>query len=508
MKQSSARGKPLESLVERQGVSILALVSVTLLPLIFAFDVSQPEDIVFSVLYVAPIVLTLMVGLPRTTYLVFVVTSVATVAAAVLGSSPTQPTAEVVNRALALIAQTLAAAVVIQQLQLRERDDETAHIKDEHFTRAGPALVETALGAARATILALPDAAFILDAAGTIVDANTAAATLLSMPITAFKGERWDDVSEAFTLSLPTTTLERGDLFVAGWPSNGPATIAGEFVVGQRMDVERFHCRVSAVTIFERGQVAGGVVIATDISNIHAREQLKDEFVSMATHELRTPISTLRGYAQLAELGATRAGEQDVAASAAKIVRQADRLTRLVEDLLDVSRIQTGRMQLSIGEMPIVKAACDAIEQQRAAHPDREIHFERVGSLESVQADAHRIEQVLTNLLDNALKYSPDGGPVHVRVVGAPTEVSFTVTDCGVGIPLDEQGQLFQQYYRAKSGANRFSGLGVGLYISYRIVSEHGGRMWVVSEAAGGSTFGFALPIDHASKSRDSAPAL
>jgi signal transduction histidine kinase len=215
----------------------------------------------------------------------------------------------------------------------------------------------------------------------------------------------------------------------------------------------------------------------------------------MATHELRTPISTLRGYAQLTESAAVRAGVPDIAATAGKIVRQSDRLNRLVADLLDVSRIHSGHIELRRSDVPISSTVSDAVEHQRALHPDRAFELDIRSSAALVHADGHRVEQVMTNLLDNAVKYSPDGGDIVVRVDAASDHVRVSVADCGIGIPREEQDRLFQRFYRAKSGSSHFSGLGVGSYISYRIVREHGGRIWVESSGEGGSTFIFTLPV-------------
>jgi signal transduction histidine kinase len=251
----------------------------------------------------------------------------------------------------------------------------------------------------------------------------------------------------------------------------------------------------TAAALLEGGEVSGGLVIARDITANRARERQKDEFVSMATHELRSPISTLRGYAQIAESAAARAGAPEIATTATKIVRQSDRLTRLVTDLLDVSRIHSGHIELRASDVRIASMVSDAVEHQRAVHPDRAFVVDIRAAAKNIHADGSRLEQVMTNLLDNAVKYSPDGGDVSVCVSDAGDCVLISIRDQGIGIPAEEQDRLFQRFYRAKSGSSRFSGLGVGLYISYRIVREHGGRMWVESGDEGGSTFNFTLPI-------------
>jgi signal transduction histidine kinase len=239
------------------------------------------------------------------------------------------------------------------------------------------------------------------------------------------------------------------------------------------------------------------LVIIRDITASRVRERQKDDLVSMAAHELRSPLSTLRGYAQLVEHDASAAGVPRLATAAGKIMRQADRTTALVADLLDVSRIQSGHMELRLADARMLSVILDAVEQQHAVHPDRDIQVEDCYVDEVVHVDAQRLGQVLANLLDNAIKYSAETTPVRVRLFGSLTEIKVTVTDEGIGIPVAEQGHLFQSFYRTKSGVSHRSGLGVGLFISNQVVRQHGGHMWLRSAESRGSEFGFSLPVKH-----------
>jgi signal transduction histidine kinase len=197
----------------------------------------------------------------------------------------------------------------------------------------------------------------------------------------------------------------------------------------------------------------------------------------------------------MAQAVAARAAMPEVAAVGGRMVRQVDRLDRLVADLADVSHIWTGEMQLRGEMLDPAWLVREVVEQQRVANPNRRIELLCEGSIPLLDADSQRLEQVLGNLLENAIKYSPDGGPVRAQLWYEASEVHLTVTDEGIGIPLGEQARLFERFYRGGSSAKRFDGLGAGLYISRRIIEGHGGRMWVESTPGQGSTFGFALPL-------------
>ena len=352
-----------------------------------------------------------------------------------------------------------------------------------------------------AALHALLDPVFLLNAVGTVVAANESAVQWLGALGACYIGLPWQQIAGQLRVTYPdgrplAPLAQPSELMP--WPSSGPFAVQTEVWLHRDQSDVPDRIMVSAAVERRHGVVTGALVLCRDVTSFAGHEREKDEFVCMATHELKTPISTLRGYAQMAEARANRLDAPDVAMSISKIIRQADRLTRLVADLLDVSRIHTGHIDLRIAETDVVRIVREAVEHQRAVHPGRCFQFDYNVAVAVVHADGSRVEQVLTNLLDNAVKYSPEGGPVFALLEVGADEVLVAVTDRGIGIPVEEQGQLFQRFYRAKSGAHRVSGLGVGLYISYRIILEHGGRMWVRSNEEGGTTFGFTLPLRYA----------
>jgi signal transduction histidine kinase len=229
-----------------------------------------------------------------------------------------------------------------------------------------------------------------------------------------------------------------------------------------------------------------------------AAVRLRDVFLSVAAHELKTPLTSLFGNAQLLQRRAERDGM--VAGPGMKaigvIVEQARRLNKMVLALLDVSRIETGR--LSIEHEPVdlcmlARRVVDEVQPSLAKHTV-ECHMP-AGAL-IVEGDEARLEQVLQNLMANAIKYSPRGGPVVVRVERSQDQARMAVTDVGIGIPAHDQPHLFQRFYRASNADTQYiSGMGIGLYVAKEIVAQHGGTVEVDSSESAGSTFAVCLPL-------------
>ena len=232
----------------------------------------------------------------------------------------------------------------------------------------------------------------------------------------------------------------------------------------------------------------------------HEAVRLRDQFVAIASHELRTPVTSIRGYAQLLERQAAQGALDTVRASrhAGQIVMQATRLAALISDLLDASRFQQGRLNLSLEPCDLTALADEALAAFRTAPERTPQHILRfIGPSPVVgQWDRARLDQVLTNLLANALKYSPAGGEVCVEVRAAHGEQAMLiVNDQGLGIPSAEQAQLFQPFVRGTLSHGQVGGTGLGLYIVRQIVEGHGGTIAVASMPGRGTTFTVALPL-------------
>ncbi len=236
------------------------------------------------------------------------------------------------------------------------------------------------------------------------------------------------------------------------------------------------------------GEMGGVSAIIRDIGERREIERLQREFLAMATHELRNPLTGIKGNAQLMRRRATYS-ERAVDA----IVAQADRLERLVDDLLLASQIEADRLDLVTEETDLVAEARAAADAWGVA--ETSIRVEAPVESIVVLADRRRLGQVFANLLENAIKYSRDGGEIVVSVGRKEDEARVAFVDRGVGIPPESLPRLFDRFYRAPGAAGQAPGLGLGLYISRRIADDHGGRIEVESELGRGSTFTVVLPL-------------
>lgn len=225
-------------------------------------------------------------------------------------------------------------------------------------------------------------------------------------------------------------------------------------------------------------------------------ESKKDEFISIASHELNTPLTSLKGYLQLAERTLKSGDFEKSGVYLAQTKSQSDKLHRLVGDLLDSTKIQAGRLNLVYSRFDFESFLQSTIDIIHQSYPGRKIA--KLGLVEQqVYADQVRLEQVLINYLTNAIKYAPDADQVFLEVnLLSGSRIEVRVKDQGMGIPIDKQARLFDKFYRAEEALNHFQGLGMGLYICAEIVKQHHGEYGVESEPGKGSSFYFRIPIN------------
>jgi len=246
------------------------------------------------------------------------------------------------------------------------------------------------------------------------------------------------------------------------------------------------------------GAIAGAVVLLHDVSEWRRVERMRSDFVANVSHELRTPITALKGFTETLLDGALE--DRDTARQFVQIMKdEADRLGRLVEDLLDLSRIEAKRADLREAEIAveaIMQKVTDAFSGQ-AAEVDVKLTciVPAVQSVLYVMADGDRVQQVLINLINNALQFTPSGGAITVSAKPDGDRVVFSVQDTGVGIPAADIGRVFERFYRVdKTRSRQSGGTGLGLAIVKHIVESHGGHVGVQSEVGQGSRFFFDLP--------------
>ncbi|MCP9753427.1 PAS domain S-box protein [Ferruginibacter sp. HRS2-29] len=241
----------------------------------------------------------------------------------------------------------------------------------------------------------------------------------------------------------------------------------------------------------EDDRITMWVGTSTDIDEIKKHEQQKNDFIKMANHELKTPVTTIKGYVQL--LMKTHANSEDALAT---VDKQVTKLTNLVSDLLDVTKIERGSLPLNKESFLLNDLIKDTIMDMEAASKSHRIIFERDLKV-PVNADRERISQVLLNLFTNAFKYSPKADEVLVRLEKDENNMAVvSIKDYGIGIAEEDQGKIFERFYRVSGKDEKtFPGFGIGLFIVNEIMSLHEGKLWVKSEKDKGSTFYFSLPI-------------
>ena len=244
------------------------------------------------------------------------------------------------------------------------------------------------------------------------------------------------------------------------------------------------------------GRVSGAVAVFQDISRAKEAEQLKDEFISLVSHELRTPLTSIKGAARTLLRHYGSLDEDTRHELLMDVDEEADRLYRLVENLLDFSRAEAGVLRLATEPVQMGKLSARVVAEVSNHFPRHRFVLSFPPDLPPAEADPLRVEQVLRNLLDNAAKYSPDGAEIQVSGTLSDGCLVVSVRDQGVGIAPEYQQQVFGRFQRGPDASTgRSQGVGLGLAICRRLVEAHGGRIWVESRPGAGSTFHFTLPL-------------
>jgi PAS domain S-box-containing protein len=240
--------------------------------------------------------------------------------------------------------------------------------------------------------------------------------------------------------------------------------------------------------------VASQAAVAIDNSRLFEEvkdlSNKKDEFIALASHELKTPLTSMSGFLQILE---RMVPDGSAKSFAEKALKQLAKLNELVNDLFDISKIQAGKLQLNFEPFDLSDLLDEITDTFEQTHPLYNLKMAADGEL-LVSGDKMRLEQVLTNLLGNAVKYAPNAREVSMIAIRTGNEIRISVKDQGPGILPENQQHIFSQFYRVKEQERKTSGLGLGLYISKDIIDRHGGRIWVESTPGHGATFTFSLP--------------
>lgn len=223
-------------------------------------------------------------------------------------------------------------------------------------------------------------------------------------------------------------------------------------------------------------------------------ERKKDEFISIASHELKTPLTSVKGYMQLLERSIDKGDSDTVKKHLGKAQIQLEKLNELIADLLDISKIESGKLKFNKKNFSIDELLDNVVDIIHQSNP--EFRIIRNGKISpQIYADEMRIEQVIINFLTNAIKYSPGTTEVHINLAQQGDRIYLGVKDFGIGIDAEQQKSVFDKFYRVEETAIHFQGLGIGLYISAEIIRRHGGEVGVKSKLNEGSEFYFILPV-------------
>lgn len=250
----------------------------------------------------------------------------------------------------------------------------------------------------------------------------------------------------------------------------------------------------------DNGKPIRMVGVNIDITQRKAFERQKDDFLGIASHELKTPVTSIKAYTQVLESIFRKKGDEKAANQLAKMDMQVDKLTNLIADLLDVTKIQSGKLLFHEEVFALNELVNEVVEEiQRTT--DNHAIIKKIAEDRKIFGDRERIGQVITNLITNAIKYSPRADKIIVHTQTDDKNVILKVQDFGVGIPKEKQNKVFEQFFRVSGPKqNTFPGLGLGLYISSEIIKREGGTIWFESEEKKGSIFSFSLPIKQNAK--------
>ncbi len=336
---------------------------------------------------------------------------------------------------------------------------------------------------------AIPDPIVRLDGDRCIVEANEAAGHLAGHPATALVGRALADV-------FAPRGRDGTPLLADGWHrSTALRSVTGipeheVTITGAQGDV-----KVRVTGRYERngdGSVTGAVLSIRPPRRTADHEPTGSEVVSTVSHELRSPLTSVKGYTSLLLNRWERLKDEQKRMMLEQVHHDADRVTRLITELLDISRLETGRLVLRRQLTNLAELADQVVEKLQMTYTDLDCSVQFPADFPQVYADPDKLEQVLTNLVENAAKYA---SPLGMTVVGtvADDHVAIAVTDTGEGIPAADLPKVFKKFFRRDMG--KPTGTGLGLWISRGLVEAHGGRLVATSEMGQGSTFRFTLPL-------------
>ena len=273
----------------------------------------------------------------------------------------------------------------------------------------------------------------------------------------------------------------------------GEPRVEAEIVTGTL----RQHFFAATVAAVRAGETSGAVVVLHDITELRKLERVRRDFVANVSHEFKTPLTAIQGFSETLLAGAID-DPQNRERFLGIILEHSRRLARLTDDLLKLSQMDADRLELEIHRVSVAELieSCLETAQHRAAEKDIRVYVNHSTDIPDIAGDQRRLAEVLQNLLDNATQYTLPGGRITLTAEARDADVTFSVSDTGIGIPKADQSRIFERFYRVDAARSREAGgTGLGLAIAKHLVEVHGGRIWVESEIGQGSQFNFSVPV-------------
>ena len=335
------------------------------------------------------------------------------------------------------------------------------------------------------------DGIFILDPSHHFTRFNRACTRLTGYPTEQVVGRPHGEIIRWRELQ-PGMTLEEAE--AGGWPLSPRASlyVEGDLI---KQTGESVSVGITYAPIFsEPGQLLSVVANIRDISRFREADELKATFISVISHELRTPVALIKGYVGTLRREDAQWDRGVVQNSLAVIEEEADHLARLIDDLLEASRLQSGALALSFSEVDLARLANEQAERFRTQSEKHRFLVSFPSDFPVILGDEQRLTQVVSNLLSNAVKYARDGGDIEIGGRGRGEEVIICVTDQGPGITPQDSARIFERFYRSAEAAKSTQGAGLGLFLAKAVVEAHGGRIWVDRAVERGARICFSLP--------------
>jgi signal transduction histidine kinase len=395
------------------------------------------------------------------------------------------------------------AAVALENVRLRER--ETALWRQAEIGRQRLELIISSM------------------AEGLLITNERGGITLLNLSAQHLLAQAWVEIKQEtplreLALSSNVSWLPRLAEIIDR-ALQGETVMNQELIAGEASESVPLTLSISAAPLHDtsltQSHPIGVVAVLNDVTANKQIEKLKDEFVSVVSHELRSPLTAIKGYTQHlvrrierrlrnAQQEYLKQGKAITTAdlpesydlrSLSIVQSQSDHLERLVNDLLDLSRVQWGKLHLQYSRFFLSDVLSESVRSAQASAEQHTIYLDIATRDTDIVADKMRLSQVIGNILDNAIKYSPHGGQVTVKLERQDDEYLVSITDQGIGIGPEYLDHIFERFYRVRNTASRqYSGIGLGLYVTRAIVEGHGGRIWVSNNDGLGCTFSFTVP--------------